>query len=246
MANNDMTIFQTRFCASVRLGVLVAGVLLALLLSGCAGSRGGSIPYDVQSFGVPDTPAVVALEADYRIAPLDKLNVTVFQVPDLSGEFQVDLTGHIGMPLIGNIRAVDLTTRELQQLLAQRLSANYLRNPDVRVGIAESTRRNVTVEGSVRQPGLFPVNGPLTLVQAIAMARGTDDMANPRRIAIFRTIQGRRMAAAFDLTSIRRGEAEDPAIYPGDIIVVDGSRVRAIQREILQTIPILGLFNPFL
>jgi polysaccharide export outer membrane protein len=86
----------------------------------------------------------------------------------------------------------------------------------------------------------------MTLVQVIALARGTDDSANPRRVAIFRQIQGKRMAAAFDLTSIRRGQMEDPKVYSGDIVVVDGSNVRAIQREILTALPILGLFNPFL
>ena len=76
------------------------------------------------------------------------------------------------------------------------------------------------------------------------MAKGTDDNANPRRIAIFRQIQGQRMAAAFDLTSIRRGSAEDPKVYSGDIIIVDGSNIKQIQREILQSLPLLSIFNP--
>ena len=69
--------------------------------------------------------------------------------------------------------------------------------------------------------------------------------ANPRRVAVFRTIDGRRQAAAFDLTSIRRGEATDPPIYAGDIVVVDGSKVKAVERNILSTVPLLGLFRPF-
>jgi polysaccharide biosynthesis/export protein len=126
------------------------------------------------------------------------------------------------------------------------LGAKYLQSPDVSVSLKSSTRRNVTVDGSVRQPGVYAVNGPTTLVQAIAMARGTDDSANPRRVAIFRQVDGQRMAAAFDLISIRRGQMADPQVYSGDIIVVDGSNVRAIQREVLTALPILGLFNPFL
>jgi polysaccharide export outer membrane protein len=92
---------------------------------------------------------------------------------------------------------------------------------------------------------MYPVTGSLTLIQAIALARGTDDAANPRRVAVFRQIGGQRMAAAFDLTSIRRGEAEDPKIYSGDIIVVDGSNVKALQREILTALPIFSIFRPF-
>lgn len=224
-------------------------VLLTLgsvaMLGACAGSRGGPIDYNVENFGRPDTPTILTLEDDYKIAPLDTLKVAVFQVPDLSGEFEVDLTGHIALPLLGNVKAVDLTTAELDQRITQQLGAKYLQKPDVSVGVKSSTRRNVTVDGSVRQPGMFPVNGPMTLLQAIAMARGTDDNANPRRVAIFRQIEGKRMAAAFDLTSIRRGQMEDPKIYSGDIIVVDGSSVRAIQREILTALPILSVFRPF-
>jgi polysaccharide export outer membrane protein len=243
----ELTVTSTGFARSfLRALVGPAGALLGLaLLAGCGGGRGGPIAYNVENFGVPDAPAVATLEEDYKIAPMDTVKVSVFQVPDLSGEFEVDLTGNIAMPLIGNVKAVDMTTAELDKRLTQQLGAKYLQSPDVSVGIKSSTRRNVTVDGSVRNPGVFPVNGPITLMQVIALAKGTDEDANPRRVAIFRQIQGKRMAAAFDLTSIRRGEMEDPRVYTGDIVVVDGSNVKAIQREVLSTLPILGFFRPF-
>lgn len=228
--------------ASRGLVLMAAG---AVAVAGCAGGRGGSIPYDVQDFGRPDAPQAAPIGADYRIGPLDTVTVNVFQVKDLSGDYQVDLTGNIAMPLIGSVPAVGLTTKDLQASLAQRLGARYLRNPDVTVGIKESTRRNVTVDGAVQRPGIFPTTGPITLIQAVAMAQGTSETANPRRIVVFRQIEGQRMAAAFDLTDIRRGVAVDPVIYAGDIIVVDGSNVKAIQREVLQSIPLLSIFRPF-
>lgn len=233
--------------AALRMVVALAALLSVLALTACAGTRGGPIAYNLgeTDFGRPDTPEALTLEEDYRIAPLDTLKIMVFQVPDLSGDFEVDLTGHVALPLLGNVKAVDITTAELDRRLTQQLGAKYLQSPDVSVGVKSSTRRNVTVDGSVRQPGVFPVNGPMTLMQVIAMARGTDDNANPRRVAIFRQIEGKRAAAAFDLVSIRRGQMEDPKIYSGDIIVVDGSNVRAIQREILTALPVLGLFNSF-
>ena len=222
--------------------MLIAGLLLA----SCAGTRGGPVPYDVKGFGAPDAPAAVTLEEGYRIAPLDKIRVTVFQVADLSGEYQVDLTGNIGLPLIGSVQAVGLTTDELRQRLVQRLGERYLANPDVTVGITESSSRTVTVDGSVRRPGAIPMPARMTLMQAVAQAGGTDENANPRRVAIFRQIQGQQMVAGFDLVSIRRGEAEDPAVYRGDIIVVDGNRLRAAQRELLGTLlPIFTIFRPF-
>ncbi len=220
-------------------------LFFGVLLAGCAGTRGGPIPYDRQGFATPDAPEAAPLAADYRIAPLDTLRINVFQVADLSGEYQVDLNGNISMPLIGNVPAVGLNIDQLQQRLVQRLGERYLANPDVTVGVAASTQRVVTVDGSVRRPGAHPILSDMTLMQAVAMAGGTDENANPRRVAVFRQIDGQRMAAAFDLTSIRRGEAEDPQIYRGDIIIVDGSRIRAIQRELLTTIPLLTLFRPF-
>ena len=230
---------------SLRLLLLALFLGAAMLLTGCANKRGGAIPYEPTGFAAPDAPSQTALDPDYKIAPMDTLKVNVFQVADLSGQYEVDLTGNIAMPLIGNVRAVDLTTDQLDQRISQALGAKYLQNPDVSVGIVKSTARNVTVDGSVRAPGQFPVLGPTTLLQVIALARGTDENANPRRVAVFRQIEGQRMAAAFDLTDIRRGKAEDPRIYSGDIIIVDGSTVRAAQREILTALPILSIFNPF-
>ncbi len=230
---------------AARFLMLALALAASAVLGGCANKRGGSIPYEPTGFVAPDAPSKIALDADYRISPLDTLKITVFQVPDLSGEFEVDLTGNIAMPLVGNVRAVDLTPEQLDQKLTQTLGQKYLQNPDVGVSITKSNSRMVTVDGSVRGPGVFPVNGPVTLMQVIALAKGTDENANPRRVAVFRQIQGQRMAAAFDLTDIRRGKAEDPRIYSGDIVVVDGSSVKAAQREILQTLPIFSIFRPF-
>lgn len=224
---------------------LFIALLAIALLAGCAGSRGGSIPYNVENFGKPDEPTVLTLEEDYRIAAADTLQINVFQVPDLSGEFPVNLTGQISLPLLGSVKVAGMTTAELDQMITQRLGARYLQKPDVSVGVKSSARRNITLAGSVRAPGLYPVNGPLTLVQAIALARGPDDNANPRQVAIVRTIDGKRQGAAFDLVSIQRGQMEDPEVHSGDTIIVNGSNIRAWQREILTALPIIGFFRPF-
>jgi polysaccharide export outer membrane protein len=231
-----------------RLLLALFGAGMLPLLSGCLSEgRGGKIPYDVTSFRAPDQASPTqALDDDYRISPLDTLKVSVFQVPDLSGDFDVDLTGNIAMPLIGNVKAVGLTTIELDQRITQALSAKYMQNPDVSVGIKKSSSRLITVEGSVRSPGVFDAsNTHLTLLQVVAMAHGTDEDANPHRVAVFRQIQGQRVAAAFDLTDIRRGKAEDPRIYSGDIVVVDGSKVKQAWKAALSSLPLLGIFRPF-
>ena len=218
--------------------------LSGLVLTGCADSRGGPIPYNVSSFGTPDAPQIAPLDAGYKIAPMDTLTVKVFKMPDLSGDYEVDLAGHISMPLIGEVSAYDLTTAQLDTALTQKLGEKYLENPDVSVGIKSSTRRNVTVDGAVNRAGSFPILGPTTLMQAVAAAGGTREDANARRVAIFRTIGGKRQAAAFDLTSIRRGQDPDPEVYAGDIVVIDGSGIKAAQKQILSSIPLLSIFGP--
>jgi polysaccharide export outer membrane protein len=223
--------------------IAISAIVAASMLAGaCADTRGGVIPYD-QTLAPPDEPKVQVLQTNYKIAPLDKLSIKVFKAEDLSGDYEVDLAGHISLPLVGEVDAVNLTTAELDERLTKLLGEKYFEHPDVSVAIKESTAHVVTVDGAVQSGGQFPVAGPMTLIQAVALAKGTREDAHPRRVAVFRTIDGRRAAAAFDLTAIRRGEADDPKIYPGDIIVVDGSAIKATQKQLLQTVPLFALFR---
>jgi len=218
-------------------------ILGLLFAAACADTRGGSIPYD-RPLAAPDEVTFQTLASDYKIAPMDKLSIKVFKMEDLSGDYDVDLAGNISLPLIGQLKAANLTTEQLDGQLTSKLGDKYLEHPDVSVAIKSSTAHVVTVDGAVKEGGSFPVGGPTSLIKAIAMAKGTTEDANNRRVAVFRTIGGQRQAAAFDLTSIRRGEAPDPQIYPGDIIVVDGSSVKAVQKQVLQSIPLLAIFGP--
>ena len=219
------------------------GLALALVLSACADHAGGPIPYNV-ALAAPDAPTVAPLETGYRIAPMDTVAVKVFKSQDLSGDYQVDLAGNISMPLIGEVQAVNLTTAQLDERLTAALGQKYFEHPDVSVGIKASTRRSVTVDGAVKQAGTFALAGGTSLMQAVALAGGTTEDANARRVAVFRTIGGQRQAAAFDLTAIRHGQAKDPEIYPGDIVVVDGSSVKSGFKKFVQSIPLLAIFGP--
>lgn len=222
---------------------LALTIVLAVLTTACSDTRGGKIPYGLE-LGTPDEPKIQYLDSNYKIAPMDKLTIKVFKMEDLTGEYDVDLAGNISLPLVGQLQAANLTTAQLDDQLTSKLGEKYLEHPDVSVAIKSSTAHVVTVDGAVKDGGSFPVAGPTTLIRAIAMAKGTTEDANARRVAVFRTIGGKRQAAAFDLTSVRRGEAPDPQIFPGDIIVVDGSRVKAVQKQILQSIPLLAIFGP--
>ena len=224
--------------------VAAVAVPLAFLVASCADTRGGSIPYD-RPLAVPDEQKFQTLPENYKIAPMDTLSVKVFKSDELTGDYVVDLAGHISLPLVGEVEAANHTTGQLDQELTKLLGAKYFENPDVSVAIKSSTAHVVTIDGAVAQSGQYPVAGPLTLIQAVSLAKGTTESANARRVAVFRTIDGQRQAAAFDLTAIRRGEAQDPQIYPGDIIVVDGSKIKEAEKQIFASIPLLNLFRPF-
>jgi polysaccharide export outer membrane protein len=229
--------------------MMLAFGAVSLTLAGCGSGRLTNVPYAPANFGAPQPEPVDIAQGEARIAAFDKLEIKVFQVEDLSGQFQVNSAGQIQFPLIGLVAASGKTPEELSRTIATQLSAKYLKSPKVQVNIQEAAalERTVTVDGVVKEPGAFPVKGPITLMRAVALAKGLGDGANPQRIIVFRTIEGRRMAAGFDLAAIRRAEAEDPAIYPNDIIVVDGrdNTVRTIFGTLLQTIPILAVFRPF-
>ena len=225
---------------------LVALCLAAvLMLGGCADKRGGTIPYGVAKFNAPDPVTAVTAENAYRTGPGDTVTIAVMRVPDLSGDAMIDPTGDITMPLIGKVPAIGKTTDQIASEITARLSAKYLQNPEVRVALKASSSQRITVDGSVAAPGIYPIAGATTLLQAIALAKGTTADANSRKVAVFRTIAGQRQAAAFDLTDIRRGKAEDPEIFGNDIIVVDGSSSKAALKNVLQTLPLISIFRPF-
>ncbi|MBO9712657.1 polysaccharide biosynthesis/export family protein [Sphingomonas sp.] len=219
-------------------------IAAAVTLTGCA-SRGGPVPYGVRNFGAPSVPTAADLNQDYHVGARDVLTISVFRVPTLSGDMQVEANGSIIMPLLGPVPVMGKTTLEVAADLRQRLGEKYLQSPEVQVSVKASPRLRITVDGAVTSGGVFSIDGPTTLMQAVAMAKGTSDTANPRRVVVFRTIDGQRMAAAFDLTDIRRGLNPDPVIYGDDIIIVDGDRWRSRFKDVVSSIPLAALFSPF-
>ena len=235
-------------CDIVRLSApiqLVAVLLVALaLLSGCA-TRGGDIPYDVADFGPPDPRSFDSAGYNMQLGPLDVVRITVFRVPDLSGEYQIDQTGQLDLPLLGSVSVQNQSPAQFARTLEGLYGRRYLQSPEIAVRVVSGATNNVVVDGGVKEPGVFPLAGPSTLLAAVASAGGVDvQNGNARRVAIFRKRSGNTVAAAFDLIDIRRGKMADPVVYPGDTIIVDSSTVRPIYRELLQTLPVLAIFSP--
>lgn len=218
---------------------------LATVLSACAAGRSKDLNYAPTNFGAPDAAYSTEAQALYRIGPLDTLTINVFEVPDLSGDRQVDPLGNVAMPLIGDVSAQGKTAKEFETELQARLGKTYLQSPRVQVLVKDAVSQRITVDGSVGQPGIYPIAGRTTLIQAIATARGLNDKANPHRVVVFRRINGQRQAAGFDLQSIREGKMPDPELFGNDIVVVDGNTRDGPFKTLLQSVPLLALFRPF-
>ena len=233
---------------------LSAVLCLLLVLSGCASSnntqaiRSGTTRAvtSTDSLPAPDTTANSGAYkgvSEYRVGAQDLLEISVFQVNDLNRTVRVNTGGQITLPLIGMVQAGGRTVQELEAEIAAKLTANYLQAPQVSVFVKEFSSQRVTLEGSVTKPGIYPLTGRTSLLQAIAMAGGVDTLANLQGIVVFRVIDGKKMAAAFDLKEIRAGNVEDPQIYGDDIIVVDQSGSKSAMRRFLEVLPV---FNTFL
>jgi len=228
---------------------LVLAVTTSLLLVACSGGGSGKLTENAvygQNLPPPDpTRAVVGAE-EYRVGPMDKLDVAVYQAPELTREVQVDAAGQIGMPLIGSFPVAGKTVPEIREDITVRLKARYLKSPEVTVSVKEFASQKVTVDGSVTQPGVYPLMGKTTLVQSIAMARGVNAQANEKKVAVFRMVNNQRMVAVFDLNMIRTGRMDDPQIFPNDVIFVDRSGAKTLWRDVISSVPIMSMFVPVL
>lgn len=220
-----------------RLMALLLPVYLTVAACGTLNS-GANLP--LSELSEPDSTTIMQ-SGDMRIGPLDMVQISVFGVEALDGDYQVDHFGQIKLPLIGEIDAKGYTAIELAAILEHELGETYLQDPDVNVAL-QSLGQQVTLEGSVEKPGIYPLQGQISLLQAVALGGGPSDDANPRRVIVFRQIEGQRRAAGFDLTAIRKGEADDPVIFGNDVVVVDGSQARKSYGEFLKSVPLMALF----
>jgi polysaccharide biosynthesis/export protein len=219
--------------------ILSVGACLAVLALGCA----------TPAPAAEDPAGLAAMarplpETEYHIGPLDRLDITVFQVKDLTVQnLQVDASGRIILPLIGQVTAKGKTTTELADEIAARLGEKYLQSPQVSVTVSETLSRKVTVEGAVNEAGVFELKGRTSLLEAVARAKGASKGANLHRVSIIRDVDGTPHAATFDLVAIGAGKAPNPEVLGDDIIIVDSSRAKSFWNGLVQALPALYLLT---
>ena len=229
---------------------LASALLMAFLLAACGG--GGGTRDSIATSTVlapPDTTSASGAyqgASNYRIGAQDLLQISVFGVKDLDKDVRVNSNGQISLPLIGGVMAGGKSIPELEAELAKKYSEGFLQKPQVTVFVKEFTSQRITVEGAVNKPGIFPITGKTTLLQAIALAGGVDDkIVDLSGIVVMRQVGGRKQAAVFDLRQVRKGNIEDPQLYGDDVIVVEQSGSKTAFRRFIESVPALGIFAWF-
>jgi polysaccharide export outer membrane protein len=169
------------------------------------------------------------------------LDFSVFKAPELQRTAAVSEDGTINLPLVGEIPASGRTASELERDIAQRLGKKYLQNPQVTIVVREYNSQRITLEGAIKKPGVYPLKGKTTLLQAVATAEGFSDLAE-QTVVVFRQTNGQRTAAKFDIAEIRSGSAADPVLQAGDTIVASNSVAKETFQTIIKAIPLATVF----
>ncbi|RIJ18334.1 polysaccharide export protein [Henriciella mobilis] len=157
---------------------LCAVFLASVFLAACE-----TAPVQADRNGTPDADVMTdRVVTEYRLSNADRLRVTVFGEPELSGEFVVDGQGFLSLPLIGDVNVEGMTVREFQRLAEERFGDGYLREP--RVSAEVVNYRPFYILGEVARPGEYPYTNGLTVMNAIATAEGFTYRANKRFVLI--------------------------------------------------------------
>lgn len=184
-------------------GLLLAGLVL---IGGCGRANLGVATE-------ADKAAIVAAATSTpRFQGGERIKITVFNEPTLSGDYDIDPSGMISLPLAGTVRAVGLTQIELEQQLAARFRSQYLRNPKVTVTILQF--RPIYIVGEVEKQGEYPYKSGLNVLTAIALAGGA-------------TYRGSR-----DAVLIQHAGDKGMKVYPmsSNILVLPGDLIRVPER----------------
>lgn len=173
------------------------------------------------------------------IGPGDLLDIVVFEAPEMNCTVRVTTDGEVAIPLLEPVKASGLTPRELESTLRESLRRTYMKDPHVSVFVRELQSHPVSVVGSVKQPGVFQIQGTRTLIELLSMAQGfTDDAGDTVTVVHGGDSAGSTLAGLADIQRIRGANrqqieeirikdllaSQNPSlnvpVYPGDIVKV--------------------------
>ena len=160
-------------------------------------------------------------DPDYKIGPQDVLTITVWKEPDVSREVPVRPDGKISLPLLNDVDAAGLTPMQLASSLTESLK-KFISSPQVTVMVKEINSRRVYVIGEVVRAGTFPLLPKMTVLQIVSSCGGFTQFANPKKIYVLRTKDGKQTKIPFNYKEVVSGKNPEQNIelQPGDTVVV--------------------------
>ena len=191
----------------VRNVVIRTAILSYALLVFFAVAIGGA--YAQGSNGASQTPAIAAngLDSSYRLGTGDKIHLNIFDQPDLTGDYVVDATGYVQLPLVGQVKAAGETIRDFQKEVTAKLSDGFLKDPNVSIQIVNY--RPFYIMGEVNRPGEYPYVSGMSILNAVVLAGGYTYRADESDAYIRRNGSTKEISVPADETT---------KVQPGDII----------------------------
>lgn len=230
-----MTKFGQRFARAQKVtlapGAAALGLLLCVALTSCTSTTtqvrtvsptvSQLPPAAIDSAPVASKPTPTQI--DYRIQPLDTIDISVFNEADLSVQRRVSPQGLITYPMLGSIPVSGLTVGETEAKLKDLLGRNILVHPQVTVLVNHANSRHIVILGQVKSPGSYDISDEgITLVQAIARAGGFTDVAATDRVTVLRSENGKVKKSVVNVAAIIKGgdRSKDLELKPDDVVSV--------------------------
>ena len=222
----------------MKTGIFCSVVCLLLSSVSLAWSAGSEMTAAPMPLTPEDGSGAVALStSDYILGPSDLLQIDVFQVDELSGTERINAAGYIKMPLIGLVKVAGLSREQSEDLITELYAEGYLQDPQVNIDIMEYVSHQITVLGHVTNPGVYPLKGKTTLLQALAMAGDAGALANEEEVVVFRSDEtGAVVGYVVNLEAVLAGTTVDPEIIGNDKVVVPVSGSKSFIKGITDTL----------
>ena len=203
--------------------------IASLLLVAVAAPAYAQAPKPAPPVAAPQAstaPATVAgptadVPPDYVIGPEDLLGIVYWKDKDMSIDAHVRPDGRIALPLLNDVQAAGLTPEQLRARLTEE-SQKYMEDPNITVVVRVINSRKTFITGEVNKPGSYPLIGPTSVMQLIAMAGGLREYANSKKIVIMRTEKGQQISLQFNYKDVIAGKnlKQNVELKPGDTVVV--------------------------
>jgi polysaccharide export outer membrane protein len=205
--------------------LLAAGMCISPY--GCATSDNAQVAEKLSASEISAEPSVVK----FILGPGDEVSVRVWRNEDLNVAQQITPSGYLYYPMIGDIKAAGLSIMELRDAVTEGLS-RYLVNPQVIMNVESSVSQKVFVLGEVNRPGVFPLVGPMSTIEAISAAQGFTLDAAPNSVVLIRGGGEKPQLAVLNVKSvIQKGNlTENVMLRGGDIIYVPSSTIADVER----------------